>query len=432
MKVSVLRSAVIAVAMVMAGAAYAEEAPAGPKFELHGFVGASFYGEDAAFNGFGGAAWFVKGMPRQDKLQLSADVRQTRLNFSLAGAKIWDATPKAVVEVDFYGGNQGPGTATGTPGGFSDVSVLPRLRLGYAELAWANTVIRVGQDHELILGGPLTPATVGHVANPIAYQAGLIGWRYPGIGVFQNIPIGDMKLEAAVQITRAPGRATELDGGTGLTYGESSGLPAFEGRLRLKAKILEAFVAFHWSRIDRNGIDNTGPVVSGTYDFGQDQEVIAAVAGLKLTIGPVTLQGSGFTGKNTGPILGNMNQFVGRSANDVHEWGLWGQLGFNITSEFSAWAFAGVDHPDQYEEAKAFKTGTTPAALQNVVFSGMLRYMLKGYAIGLEYTHWRTKYSTPIPTGTGTTVPLAASTASVAPDGNLDGNQLMLSAFYFF
>jgi len=392
--VSSLRSAVIATLLAVTGSASAQDA----KFEFHGFVGGSVYTEDGAFNTNGGsAAWVVTGEPTTDAGVFGGDVRQTRLNFSLTGPQIFEgATPRGFAEIDFFGGN--------SPGGFGDISIYPRLRVAYAELKLAktNTMVRAGQDHDLVLGIVL-PQTVGHVAFPLSYQAGTIGWRRPGLAVYQTVPVANMKLELAASIGRS--------GWSGATAAEerlgvASGLPSFQGRAKLQGKTFEAFVAGHFSRIDVSG--------QGVGGSSTELDTTAVTAGAKVTYMGATLAGAGYFGKNLGPLAGNLLQWQPTAALtgpngpvDINEVGGWAQAGYNITPQISAWLLAGFANPDDQDLADATLTRG-----RNVTTSGMLRYQAKGYSAGLEYTMFRTSYL-------GAADPLKA-------------NQLMLSGMYFF
>ena len=153
----------------------------------------------------------------------------------------------------------------------------------------------------------------------------------------------------------------------------------------------------------------------------------AASVGLKFTPGPLTFQGQGYVGKNLSEVTGGLGQTVPNNRGDAHEYGAWAQLGLNVTPEFSAWGFIGTEKLN-YAEAIANYAGTTGtgARLQNVTTAGMLRYMDGGYALALEYVHMHTKYS-----GKGPSAGTAAQPGP-APNGVLDGNQLMLSGYYFF
>jgi hypothetical protein len=389
-----LRSVVCAMLLATAGSAAAQDV----KFEFHGFVGGSVYTEDGAFNNNGGsAAWVVTNEPTTDEGVFGGDVRQTRLNFSLTGAQIFEgATPRAFAEIDFFGGN--------TAGGFGDISIAPRLRIAFAELKLAKTgtMIRAGQDHDLVLGIVL-PATVGHVAFPLSYQAGTIGWRRPGVAVYQTVPLAtDLKLEFAAALGRS--------GWSGATpaqerLGQASGLPSFQARAKLQGKIFEAFVATHFSRID---VDDQGA------DGDAELDTMAVTAGGKVSAFGATLAGAGYAGKNLAPLAGNLLQWQPAAALtaaggpvDVSEIGAWAQAGYNFTPAISAWLLAGFANPSDEDLTEATLTRS-----RNVTTSALVRYQTKGYSAGLEYTMFRTSY-------TNSADPLKAS-------------QLMLSGMYFF
>jgi hypothetical protein len=382
--------------LAAAGSAAAQDV----KFEFHGFVGGSVYTENGNFNNGGGAgAWVVMSEPAQDKGVFGGDVRQTRINFALTGPQIFEgATPRAFAELDFFGGN--------TPGGFGDISIAPRLRIAFAELKLANTntMIRAGQDHDLVLGIVL-PATVGHVAFPLSYQAGTIGWRRPGVAVYQTIPVADMKVELAASVGRSGWTGAE-DTATPVTeerLGMASSLPSFQGRVKLQGKIFEAFVAGHFNRVDVDGQGANGPA--------GDLDTTAITAGAKVSYMGATLAGAGYMGKNLGPLAGNLLQWHSAAALangvDVNELGAWAQVGYNITPTISAWLLHGFANPSDEDLVDAAMTRA-----RNATTSALLRYQAKGYATGVEYTMYRTKYTN------------LAETQ--------EANQLMLSGMYFF
>jgi hypothetical protein len=402
----------------------------GPKFEFHGFVGGSLYAQDAVFNSYGQGAFFAAKQPNQDKLVLGGDARQTRLNFSLAGPKVFGgAVPKAVAEVDFFSALSNQTlvtgvTTTGTPvtsvatttTTTGPTAVTPRLRLAYAELNWGATIFRMGQTSDLI-GGSFAPTTVGHIPQSVAYAAGYLGTRHLNAEVFHTLPAGDMKVELALQ-AKAPISGAG-DAFSGLTTAEASGIPGVEARARvIMAKLADAYVMGHWSRRDKNGQNNTlnsGPL-------GDSQDIIIGSVGVKLTPGPLTVQGQGYVGKNAGAesFAGGIGgQSPGITGGDVHEYGAWGQIGFNLTPEFGVWGLVGTERFTNYVDAR--NSLGANARLANVNISAMLRYQDGGYAIGLEYLHSHTTYAT-----------VQAASLPAAPDGVLDGNQLMLSTMYFF
>src|SRR5512141_2635595 len=300
------------------------------KFEFHGFVGASLYTENGVMNSGGGqAAWFVSSVPTVDKSVLGGDVRQSRLNFTLTGPQLWEgAVARAFAELDFFG--------TTPAGALNDISISPRLRVAFAELKLgkSNTVIRAGQDHDLVLG-LILPTTVGHVAFPLSYQSGTIGWRRPQVAGYQTFGLGPaFKLEVAAAVGRSGWNANT---GGESTLGAASGMPSFEGRVKLQHKIFEVFAATHWSQMDASGqgseaITGVTPATDGTLD------TFAFNVGAKASYFGATLQGSAYTGKNLGPLAGNVLQWqsfadtaarklAGGNA-DVGEVGGWLQAGY--------------------------------------------------------------------------------------------------------
>jgi hypothetical protein len=199
-----------------------------------------------------------------DKNTLTFDVRQSRFNFSVTGPQVlFGATPSAVMELDFF---QGFGA-----GNFGDVSLLNRLRTLYSELNWGALRVQAGQQNDLTFA--MAPTSLSHIAFPIGYFTGNIGWRRPGLFGFYNLPVApDGQAELAAEVgrsqwadlgaaTNAPngiGGATTGDPG-GFNLGEASGGPAVQGRISLAyAKYLTAFVATHYQNIDRSGYGAVG------------------------------------------------------------------------------------------------------------------------------------------------------------------------------
>jgi hypothetical protein len=403
--------------------------PSGPKFEFHGFVGGSLFMQDAVFQGYGQQVFFVTKQPNTDRLAFGGDARQTRLNFSLAGPQVLGgATPKAVAEIDFFSGlNVGAtvgapvGAPAGTtlPGTTGVIAVAPRLRVAYAELNWGPTVMRFGNDTDLIT--PFGPTSVGHIPQSFGYGAGYLSTRHVGFGLFETVPFGSMGLELAGQVTNSLQSATDGDSFFGnLSKAETSGVPGFEARVRLLQKgLFEVYAAGHWNSIDRNSADDLNtPAIRAS--LGNTQQVVIGNVGAKVTMGPLTVQGQAYSGKNVSSEAGaGILATTPVTAGDVHEWGAWGQLGFNLTPEFSVWGFVGTEHPNYQEVVDVF--GAAGARLQNVNTAAMLRYQEGGYAIALEGLHSRTKYAA-----------VQAASRAAAPNGILEGNQLMMSGMYFF
>jgi len=418
----------LAVVLCSAQVARADENPF--TFALHGFVGFSMYAQDAQLGLSEGqhGMFAVKGFDT-DKLLLGGDVRQSRFNFSVAGPKVFGgATPKGVLEIDFFGG-----FGAGASG---DVSLFNRLRAVYVELDYGANRFAFGQMNDLIF--TIAPTSLSHIAQPVGYFAGNVGWRRPAVWGFHTFGVGDgPKTEFAWEIGRSQWSAGGTAGSN--NYGapnnayaslsESSGLPAVEARLTLaQGKAWSLFTTGHWNKVDENGIGVKG---------GPTLDVIAWNVGGKVVAGPLTLQATGYTGKNVATLIGNFavaqslkftatGPTAGVTHDDIHAMGGWAQLGFNFTKEFSAWFEMGTDKPNADDVRKASEAGVTGApgrGLQNVTTAAMLQYRDGGMAVGLEYFHFHTKYTSGAAVGTF---------GPIGPAVSVKGDQLIASANYFF
>jgi hypothetical protein len=412
-----------------------KETPKPPAFvfELHGFTSVSLWAQDALFgvnsnNPANGqlAIGVIKTLDT-DKPLFGADVRQTRLNFSVRGPEVLGAVPKAVVEIDFVGGD--------SPGGFGDVSVWPRMRLAYTELNWGGKhILQFGQQNMLVIG--LIPQSLRGIAVPMTYTAGTVGWRQPGIFGYHTFG-SDTNFEFAWSVQRSGWANTAqinfVNGGV------SSGMPAFEARGKLNfGKVFSAWLAGHYQQADRNG-PGVGAVPNGNTNI----ETVVGVFGMKLDTGLLVLQGSAWTGKNAAPLWGSFFAFSGTpgAAGNIFGMGAWGQLGLNFTKELSLWYTLGIDKPS-YPDIFA----TNSPTLRNMNQVGMLRYQTGAFAMGFEWLYSRTTYnransistafvgtasgsvSVPLPTP----IPTTNTQAQLNQNNVLTGNQYSLSFNYYF
>ena len=438
MRVKLLTSIVL---IGVAGAAAAQEA-AKPSWEfaMHGFVSGTVYAQDANTYVTPGQQVLSASSPAAtystDKIIFGGDVRQTRINLSVKGPQVMDGvTPKGVVEVDFFGAYQiaagAPVTvscpigtagcsATGTRdiipavyGGSGEQSVIPRLRFAYLELAMGDTTFWIGQQNHLAFAA--APTSLTHIAFPLGYLTGNIGWRSPGIFGFHRFGVADLKHEFAWEVGAATwnfGAAATSGTFNAVTAAGASGLPMVELRYTATAgKAANFWVVGHWNSLDLNGPD----VVKNSCDSGtpcSTKQVISAAAGLKLAMAGFTLQGAGWYGKNTGGLLGNLNQFTPATyVGDLFGWGAWGQIGYNFTPELSFWYMFGSSQvlDWRYAEAQAI------ARLRNVDNVAMLMYRDGGVGIGFEYVNFFT------------TVRATATSHDVAR-----ANQYALTGNYYF
>jgi hypothetical protein len=306
------------------------------------------------------------------------------------------------------------------PGGFGEVSLVPRLRLAYTELNFGDTIVRMGQDWQILFGN--MPQSLGHLAFPVTYFNGLIGWREPGIGVFHTIHTGDSKVELAAQVMKADwenpadfgqSSTTDLD----VDQGQMSGVPAFEVRAKWNNDNLMGFVAAHWNHVDATNAANEPTAATTVPASGRNWDVLALKAGWSYTLADFTFQGQVYTGKNLGPLVGGLLQFP--SVADVHETGGWAQLAYNVTSNWNVSGVFGTEHLNEADVNSNISVNAH-GRYQSNVMGGMIQYKVGNFAMGPEFYHMIDKQLQTSTSGAG------------APDGIIDSNQFLLSANYNF
>lgn len=362
-----------------------------PIFEFHGFISAVGYYEDGALGPAHGVYPMYANAPTETKrAAVSGDIRQSRFSLTANGPEIWGGKAKGVLEWDLLGG--------WGSGGFGDVSINQRLRLAYVEQNWGKHRLVIGQNNDLIIG--IIPVSASHIGNPFTSTAGTTGWRRPGVFGYHTITESpSFKLEGSWEVGRsqwqdsaAPGAAPQPNGiGTsnggypcdryGFCFGEASGLPAVQGRLTASNNSFMFWVAGHWNQIRRTAQNPAAPAGH------QDRlDVVAANFGGRAVVGPVTVLGTAYAGKNmAGALGGDILQFIPNTGGSVHSWAGWAQVGFNFTKELSIWGLGGIDRENKSE---AIQAGLV--RLENRVASGLLQYREGPYQLGLEYAVFRT------------------------------------------
>jgi hypothetical protein len=352
---------------------------------VRGFLSATSFVQDASF-GFGNgqnAAW-VATAPATNQWILSSDIRNTRLGLDFRGPPIGGGwTVGGTVEMDFFGGI--------APGAFGDEQPLPRLRLAYADLASGGTTIRLGQFWTPLFG--YVPASVSHLGFPLGYgSAGKVGWRYPGIFLYQNLTDAQATTRAQLQLAAVRGSwvGTDAQIANHLTPGETSGFPQLQGRIDLSGRTgggvqWGAYGVAHYDQKDLRpyGADAPGDRLDGR----------AFAAGLRIVPGPLTLHGSGYTGRAIGHHLAHITQF-----GDISGWGAWGQAGYAFSPNWSTWLYYGMDNPDT-DDVRATLPAPTDALprrearRQNQMLAAMLRYTSGPYQLGVEWIHAETDWT---------------------------------------
>jgi len=407
---SMVRSTVVAVCAVLwAATALAQfTIPMGSSsLTFKGFISATAFGQDQSFTfGNGQNAEFpVPGQCRVDCWFGGGDIRNTRLTMVFDGPKVLgDWKVGGTIEMDFFGG-----FGSSTNSAFIEEQPVPRLRLAFIDFGNGSTTVRIGQQWSPLFGN--TAVSLAHIAFPLGYgAAGDIGWRFPGIFVYQNFTAKDapVKLDAVFAVMDGSWNGPACDTTTNcvnyLTAGNAT-WPQFEARFNLGGKIgsdstWSTYIVGHIDEKDTSGVGSSTP--------NDRLEGSAVEIGAKFQFGPVLLQGNGYTGHSIGQQFGAITQF-----GKIQSTGGWVQLGFDFTKNWGVYAFWGEDDPKNSDVAAA--VGNNGRVL-NTMYAGMLRWKAGPLAFGLEYMFDRLTSLLPDKVTTRTTI----------------GHQLALSGLYNF
>ena len=383
-------------------------APAKPVFSsapgvsvaLHGFISATAFNQSKTF-AFGNgqnAEWPVAG----SKGSLSGvDVRNTRFWLDFNGAKFagdWEGGGR--IEMDFFGGFNGTGA-------YSQQQATPRLRQAYMNLTNPNTgtTVRIGQQWELMFPIDNSSSSLSHIAFPLGFANGMIGWRFPGIVVMQDLNHGSsgpkwrLDLGAFEGSWSGPGNNVNY-----LTAGNAGFRPQIEARLHVQDKDWLAYFAAHYSQVDLRGVDGNTPTPIKT-----NVKSIGYEVGAQWKPGPWTFKGLAYSGKGLGEIFGAMAQF-----GDISETGGYLQVGYNFTPHWTAYAFYAAARPDQQDVITWMGHGSS-GLLRNDQSALSLQYTAGAYDLSVEWMHDKLD-----------------STSNGVDRKTTSGNQVSLNALYHF
>ena len=403
-------AAIGAALALAAGAARAQTVTLGPNasLTLKGFISATAFAQDQNF-AFGNGQNAEYPLPPETEVDRwfgGGDVRNTRLTLVFDGPKVVGSFKVAgTVEMDFFGGNNGTGA-------FSGQQPLPRLRLGFADLTNGSTTIRIGQQWAPLFGN--VAASLSHIAFPLGYgSAGDIGWRFPGIFVYQTLTPKGAAVNAEAQFAvmsgswncDAPLTTTCANDNIDFRAAGNGSWPQFEARFNVGGKSGDmSWSTYIVGHLDEKDLSGAG--ASGGAAVPNDRLQGSAVEiGAKFQIGPFMLQGNGYTGHSIGQNFGMITQF-----GKIQSTGGWAQVGFDFTKNWGVFAFWGMDDPKD-SDVLASKNNR----LRNEMYVGMLRWRSGPFQIGFEYLHDKLRTGTTTGTITNTT-----------------GRQLALSALYTF
>ena len=260
-------------------------------------------------------------------------------------------------EIDFLGGYGA--------GNIGEVHLLPRLRIGYAELNWGSPR-PVRREHRP--DGRSRPRdSLTHIGAPYFLVSGNMGFRRPGmfgyhLSVTSRTRTAGSTSSAGKSAVRQWADAAAAVSGNSACAGNrpcterrSARWPSarpVRGRERLRRlRPSGSPRSRRASRVNKGSTSPSSLLATGIASIAtawatstgrprtrtaSPLDVIGGNAGLKRVLGPLTFAGGGYVGKNLGPLIGAIAGNFFTTAGDVHEYGFWGQSGLNMTKELSA------------------------------------------------------------------------------------------------
>ncbi len=294
--------------------------------------------------------------------------------------------------MDFFGGFANP-----TNSAFEDQQPVPRLRLGYLSFGNGSTTIQLGQNWSPLFGN--TAVSLSHIAFPLGYgSAGDIGWRFPGLFVIQKLTGKDSVVQADLTAAIMSGSwngpdcaVDNLNCVNWQTAGNAT-WPQFELRFNVGGKMGDSstwstYIVGHVDEKDLSGAGASGckpipPATTNPCGAGVTNDKLTGSAieiGAKFQLGPVLIQGNGYTGHSIGQQFGMISQF-----GKIQGQGGWAQLGFDITKTWGIFAFAGIDNPKNSDVLAAVGAA---GRMKNLMYAGMLRWKCGPLAFGFEYMY---------------------------------------------
>lgn len=374
----------------------------GVSVAMHGLISATAFHQNRGFYfGNGQNAEFPLPGDSNDGSRTGGDVRNTRLWFDITGPKLSDDwLPSAHLETDFFGGFNGSGA-------FSQQQATPRLRQAYVDLTRARTgtKVRIGQQWDLMFPIDNVPASLAHIAFPLGFGAGFVGWRFPGVVLMQDLNHGtegaQWRLDLGAFEGSWSGPGNNIDFGTA---GNPGFRPQLEARLHVKQGDWLAYLAAHYSKIDLAGVGGDAPT-----PVKRDIKSVGYELGGAWNPGPWMFKGQVYGGKGMGELFGGLVQF-----GDIAEKGGFLQAGYHFTPNWSASAFYGYSKPDTQDVIRWLNFGSL-GRLKNRQAALDLQYSNGPYALGLEWMH----------------ATLDSTTDGLDRDST-SGNQISVSALYKF
>jgi hypothetical protein len=385
---------------------------------LHGFISATAFGQDKTFSNYGnGQNAEIPAPPTAANKangytgSLSGvDVRNTRFWLDFTGAQLNDQwAGSGRIEMDFFGGNNGTGA-------YSQQQPLPRLRQAYMDITnpdWGST-IRIGQMWDLMFPLENVSQSLSHIAFPLGYGVGMIGWRFPGVIWMQDLNHGSDGVKWRLDLGAFEGNwsGPQNEAGTSninyLNAGAANFRPQLEARLHAQGSDWLAYFAAHYSEVELKGVGDIIPK-----PIRDTLNSIGYEIGGQWKPGPWTFKTQIYSGKALGQLFGAMSQF-----GNINESGGWLQAGYNFTPKWSAWAFYSMVRPNGDQVIQWTTTSPTAgtALLRDNQSALSLQYSSGPYDLSVEWMYDKLRYQV----------------GADGPRQNVNGSQVSLNALYHF
>lgn len=179
----------------------------------------------------------------------------------------------------------------------------------------SGSTVQVGQQWDLLLGN--IPISMTHIAFPPGFDAGWIGWRYPGVVWMQDLNHGATGPQWRLDLGTFEGHWNGPgDNLNYLTAGNAGFRPQVEARLHVQENDWSAYGAVHYAKVSLSGVGSAAPTPIAPSITSEAVEVGAA-----WKPGPWLFQGNLYTGKGLGSVFATEAQFGA-----IKETGSWGQV----------------------------------------------------------------------------------------------------------
>lgn len=383
----------------------ASNTSSGPTITFHGFIDTTFFwqNQDFTFGNGQNAEWPVANTGSNHNLS-GFDVRNTRAWLDITGVTLSSGwTVSGHLEGDFFGGFNGAGP-------YSAQQETPRLRHAFMKLSNADSgsSFTIGQQWDLLFPVDAIPESLAHIAFPLAYGSGMIGWRFPGVVYSQALdrPSADsmawrLDLGAFTGSWNGPGNNTNFQTAANVNF-----RPQIEARLHAQQGDWHGFVVGYYSSENLSGVTGTSPTpITGTITSS------ALEIGTGWHPGPWSLVATAYTGKGLGQVFGALAQF-----GDIKEHGGYVQGGYKFTPSWGLYVSYGTARPNEGDVITWIGNGAS-GLLKSRQYAADLIFSDGPFGFGVEWLH----------------AILDSTTAATAPAvTTTNGSQISLSAIYKF